>query len=72
MENTFADLLGIVATPFTWALGWMVEVLETAGALPVFLAFFMAFTVIRLIIKPLLGNGMRSDSAEIKNKEGND
>ena len=62
----FGDALALALRPFVWALGCASEILFSAGALPVYFALFAASVVIRLFIRPIVGEAHNELKAEVK------
>lgn len=62
----FAQALSLALRPFVWAFGVASDILYNAGALPIFFAMFAASVVVRLFIRPIVGEARNEFNAEVK------
>lgn len=57
------QLLAFALLPITWAFTTFARLLSESGFLPVFLAVFFVGTVLRLIVRPLVGDSAKGSRA---------
>lgn len=71
MDYNITDAFAIVLKAVMEPLSWFVSMLYSANALVVYVAFFFISVLIRLFIKPIVGEAHREVAAELK-KYGKD
>lgn len=47
-------------------LAWITQMFYHANALPIYIALFLVYTVLRLIVRPIIGEGISEGRKEIK------
>ena len=62
----FGEALALALRPFVWALARVSEILFSAGALPVYFAMFAASVVIRLFVRPIVGEAQNELKSEVR------
>lgn len=64
MSEALALAFNAVLTP----LGWFTTILDKAGALGTFVALFFAGVVMRLIVRPLVGDAVQEQASSLRDE----
>lgn len=56
------DAISLIMAPITWAFSVMFRILGVAGALPAYFALFFVGVVLRLVVRPFIGEARKDVS----------
>lgn len=56
------QIIGLILIPFVWGFEQMARILSQSGALPIYIVMFFIGVVIRLTIKPFIGEAHKDIS----------
>ena len=63
--------IDLIMTPITWSFSVMARILSEAGALPAYIALFFVGVVLRLFVRPFIGEA-RKDVSKATRKNARD
>lgn len=66
------DALAIAIRPFLFLLDFFWTILSESDSIPFYFALFAASVIIRLFVRPIIGEGARELNTEAKNTGGGD
>ncbi len=62
MTEALQMALSTIMQPLTW----ITQIFYQASALPIYFALFLVYTVLRLIVRPIIGEGISEGRKEIR------
>lgn len=62
----FNEAFALALRPFVWALGYAHDILFNAGAVPAYVAMFTVAVVMRLFMRPIVGEKHNTNNTESK------
>lgn len=57
------EAIGFILTPISWAFSAMARILSSAGALTIYIAMFFIGVVLRLVVRPFIGEAHKDISS---------